>query len=527
MAVERIAIEGIEGWATGIGETAAALKLALNGVEIAETSAGRLIQFDGEQKNMGFKFRVDSLWSYLGAGDRLEVLQDGAPLSIVGHGFTYIHQSDDQSRASELLEKIQNGYVFDKRGKLIPSLRASADWQREIFELFDELRRHFRQYNYELMVTYGTLLGAIREQNFIKQDDDFDVTYISRYSSPGDVTTEACTIIQRLMDAGYVVEINKRRNVIKVKKRRGAPSIDIFYSWFAEDGTYQICYGHHGPAVARSPLFSEMMSARLGEYEIQVPKNSEELLQQFFGVTWRIPDQGFSHKVATRVIDREYFIPPKDAECIYWAQFYREHDQLEPSPFARFVLPYIPSSSLVVDVGCGNGKDAIFFALEGFDVVGFDRSPEGIEHALARRDQQLLKRVSFEVIDAARSDLSEVLRTIIRKRRPLGGTVVMYLRFFLHAIPKTTENNLFDAISTVTTKGSIVAAEFRTTLDIDQPKAFRKNIKRRYLSPAVIAKKLKARGFSMLLREEGHGFSVFNGEDPHLCRIIATKSEAK
>ena len=72
-----------------------------------------------------------------------------------------------------------------------------------------------------------------------------------------------------------------------------------------------------------------------------------------------------------------------------------------PAPFLEEVLPLIsrpqgtaPDSSalsgnppLALDLACGAGRDAVFLALHGFAVEGWDHAPEALErvHELARR----------------------------------------------------------------------------------------------------------------------------------------------
>lgn len=53
----------------------------------------------------------------------------------------------------------------------------------------------------------------------------------------------------------------------------------------------------------------------------------------------------------------------------------------EPSPFARQVASRLPSGSRVLDLGCGEGRDSVFFAAQGFEVVGVDISGAGITKA--------------------------------------------------------------------------------------------------------------------------------------------------
>jgi tellurite methyltransferase len=50
----------------------------------------------------------------------------------------------------------------------------------------------------------------------------------------------------------------------------------------------------------------------------------------------------------------------------------------EPSSFARQVARLLTPGARILDLGCGEGRDSVFFATEGFDVVGADVSRAGI-----------------------------------------------------------------------------------------------------------------------------------------------------
>ena len=60
----------------------------------------------------------------------------------------------------------------------------------------------------------------------------------------------------------------------------------------------------------------------------------------------------------------------------------------------------------VLDVGCGTGENAIYFATRGLDVIGVDGAPDAIRQA---RDKALTRgvRITFEVADVL--DLGEDL----------------------------------------------------------------------------------------------------------------------
>lgn len=53
----------------------------------------------------------------------------------------------------------------------------------------------------------------------------------------------------------------------------------------------------------------------------------------------------------------------------------------EPSLLARELAEMLPPGARVLDLGCGEGRDSVFFAARGFDVTGLDTSPAGLEKA--------------------------------------------------------------------------------------------------------------------------------------------------
>ncbi|MBI4611198.1 MAG: class I SAM-dependent methyltransferase [Candidatus Rokubacteria bacterium] len=71
-----------------------------------------------------------------------------------------------------------------------------------------------------------------------------------------------------------------------------------------------------------------------------------------------------------------------------WAREYRRTPKryiwgTEPSGFAGQVAAMLLPGARLLDLGCGEGRDSVFFAAQGLDVVGVDSSPAGI--AKARR----------------------------------------------------------------------------------------------------------------------------------------------
>lgn len=85
----------------------------------------------------------------------------------------------------------------------------------------------------------------------------------------------------------------------------------------------------------------------------------------------------------------------------FWEEAYAAHEEgwffgTEPSTLARrlmhfFRLMDLPARGRLLDLGCGEGRDVVFFAAHGFDVEAVDGSPTGVSRTSRALEQAGLR----------------------------------------------------------------------------------------------------------------------------------------
>lgn len=202
----------------------------------------------------------------------------------------------------------------------------------------------------------------------------------------------------------------------------------------------------------------------------------------------------------------------------YWNDYYsRVSRKSPPSQFAAFVASEFSDHELVVDVGCGNGRDTVFFTQLGFATIGIDGSDAAITHCqtlIEGSDRPAERNVFIQrnVLDL-RDD-----RLLLDRIRP--ARKVIYSRFFLHAIDASEEQAFFDFAFAVLRPGDAVSVEFRSSLDKDRTKVTAAHY-RRYVDVHALVENVTARyGARLDYLAEGTGFAKYKSDDAHVCRLV-------
>lgn len=204
----------------------------------------------------------------------------------------------------------------------------------------------------------------------------------------------------------------------------------------------------------------------------------------------------------------------------YWEDFYASRRSRavpdEPSAFARWVGLRETSAALLVDIGTGTARDALWFARNGHAVLGVDYAAPAVEQAQRNASEQQLP-ATFELLDLYQPQQVTALadRLARGQRSPL-----LYGRFLVHALADEGRHALWQLAATSLGRGGLLYLEFRTGKDAGARHEFGEHF-RKFLDSDLVVDELEERGGRIAHRDEGHGRAVYRHEDPHVCRLVS------
>ena len=203
----------------------------------------------------------------------------------------------------------------------------------------------------------------------------------------------------------------------------------------------------------------------------------------------------------------------------YWEKYYKSHSiPDEPSLFARFVLKnYLNDNESLIELGCGNGRDSIFFARHCINVVAIDQC-------------------AVELSNLEKLGLPKNLKFVCNNFVELGdGKEVdnVYSRFTLHSISEKEEDLVINWVRKNIKKGGKLFIEVRGKANelygLGKPVCGEKdayvhdNHYRRFIDLDNLSKKLRDNDFTIISAEEKSGFAPFKNTNYKFIRIIALK----
>ena len=229
---------------------------------------------------------------------------------------------------------------------------------------------------------------------------------------------------------------------------------------------------------------------------------------------------------------------PKDKDVTkekgYWNTFYSKASiPAVPSQFCVLVSTELSRSTPIVEFGCGNARDSLYFISQGFTVLASDLSKEAIEsnqEKIAADTVAENKGTKFSICDCTdETDVDELIKSARATTGDSDGNIAVYNRFFLHSIDQVQERQFLTSLKKSMIKGDKLYMEYRCDKDEALPKVYGKDHYRRYVKTSEMVQFLESDGdsdafaFEMEYEKTGQGMAKYKHEDPFVSRIIAVK----
>lgn len=207
-----------------------------------------------------------------------------------------------------------------------------------------------------------------------------------------------------------------------------------------------------------------------------------------------------------------------DRDTEYWNKYYEKNSApVEPSLFAKYVAEELQPGKTLLELGCGNGRDSLFFYNQGMNVTAVDASDSTIKQL---KEQHTEDNICFICDDFVCS--SAIFS---------GQFDYCYSRFSLHAINEKQETEVINNVFRVLKDGGKFFIEVRSVNDdlygkgekVGEDSYLYEGHFRRFVHKEILENKLKESGFSVEYSEENINFAPYKDSNPPVIRMVVCK----
>lgn len=281
-----------------------------------------------------------------------------------------------------------NPMGLDKSMRLMGLFVDQGEQAKELLlDSMDTVIRVLRDAGAEPFIAYGTLLGAVRQGDFIGHDSDADLGYVSRFDHPVDVVRESFELQRKVRSMGYAVfRYSGLGFKISVRGSDGSVrGLDVFGGFMRQGELFLM--GEVGTPFRREwidPLGEVTLAGR----NYPAPAVPEHLLEAMYGPSWKVPDPAYKFTTPRSTSRRlnGWFRGVRaglDERWLANSQGRTEQVLSRRSPFAEWVHDQAPTAT-IADLGTGRGRDAVYYAKQGHQVVGLDYFEPDLRRARKR-----------------------------------------------------------------------------------------------------------------------------------------------
>lgn len=296
----------ISGWAVDTSSAQAPLiTIVINGTDVTRVPADRRTHrrtVDGLARACGFRLTVHTtLRERLPSVNSVEArFSDGQLLSTPPELRSGL-EGTVGVEPDELKKLLDEGYsLVAKSGMLIRTISARPGWEDVALLAYRDVQDTFQSITgRNLFVSYGTLLGLVRNGRLIGHDDDIDAMFLLDATDAETAGRELVQVAAELEDNGQEVpDIYPWGNFHWMSS--AGIMFDIFGCW-VQDGTIN---GYMFSFEGARPDVLPVTEQQLGPVKVSTPAVPEKFLAGIYGEDWRIPNPHFQWQPPDEVLIR-------------------------------------------------------------------------------------------------------------------------------------------------------------------------------------------------------------------------------
>lgn len=208
-----------------------------------------------------------------------------------------------------------------------------------------------------------------------------------------------------------------------------------------------------------------------------------------------------------------------DLHSNYWSEYYADalgsnSVQSFPSQFAAFCALEAKENGIskLIDIASGDGRDSVFFAQFGFEVLALEQSSAAIEIIKSRAVG--LFNIKAIQIDVTSEKLPQMCSS--------SAVTAYYARFFLHTLSELQVQVFFSNLSNSLQRSQLFFTEYRTERDALLTKCTPFH-NRYFHNPLCIKAIASANNFNCIYEVQGTGFAKWRTDDAWVVRQIFVK----
>lgn len=159
------------------------------------------------------------------------------------------------------------------------------------------LKRVCEKAGITFILFYGTLLGAVREHDFIDHDEDIDIVLYK------DEMRKFENQLFRLRELGFEVARYERRGFMSIIRKGEYIDLYFYKQYPGNPDIYYCCQD-----MCKKEFIFDLMPYTFQNDTYLVPRNYLDYFEYYFGSNWRTPIQKFDFNMNKFELAKQYMV---------------------------------------------------------------------------------------------------------------------------------------------------------------------------------------------------------------------------